>query len=270
MRLRHTLFAVPAFLLLLAAAPVRAQAPVDPSRNEITVFGGISILDAHGGSSYTIALPSIPGFPGFPGLPDLGDVQVNTETKLGSSAVFGARYAFYLKKQLALEADFSVAPTHDLTGNVGVCGPGGRCYGGADFDQSGMAESFTSAMGAFFGGPMGGRFRGMGGMRGGRLDGGRGFGGQNVTAWHYGAGVTYDILGGDVRPFVMLGAGAVTYDGARATNTDFVLRFGGGLKAYFGRVGLRVDAADYVVVDQYLSGRTEHDVHATGGVLVRF
>lgn len=274
MRLCHSPLAVPAVLLLLGgAAPAHAQAPapapaVDTSRSEITVFGGASILDARGGSTYTIGLPTIPGFPGFPGLPDLGNVQVNTETKLGSSALFGARYAFYLKKQLALEADFSVAPTHELTGSVGVCGPGGRCYGGAD--QAGMAESFTGAMNGFFGGTLGGRFRGMGGMRLGRFDGGRGFGGQNATAWHYGAGVTYDVLGGDVRPFVMLGAGAVTYDGARATNTDFVFRFGGGLKAYFGRVGLRVDAADYVVVDQYLSGNTEHDVHATGGVLVRF
>lgn len=271
---RPVALAVPAVLALLAAAPaLAADAALDPARSEISVFGGVSILDARGGSTYTIGLPSIPdfpGFPGFPGLPDLGDVQLTTQTKLDSSALFGARYAFYVKKQLALEADFAVAPTHDLTGSVGVCGPGGRCYGGSDYRQAGLTESFTDAMSGLFAGPAGRRFRGMAGMRGDRFDGGRGFGGQNVTAWHYGAGVTYDILGGDVRPFVTLGAGGVSYDGPRDGKTSLVVRFGGGLKTYFGRVGLRLDVVDHLVIDHYLGGDAEHDVHATGGLLVRF
>jgi hypothetical protein len=48
------------------------------------------------------------------------------------------------------------------------------------------------------------------------------------------------------------------------------LRFGGGLKILFGRVGARVDVVDNLVLDQFLSGKTEHDVHATAGLLVRF
>ena len=91
-----------------------------------------------------------------------------------------------------------------------------------------------------------------------------------MTAWHYGAGLTYDILGGDVRPFVTLGAGGVSYDGAPEAKTDFVLRFGAGLKVYFGRVGARVDAVDYLVFDNFLTGQDEHDVHITGGAFVRF
>lgn len=258
-------------LVVGAAAPARGQAPPspDPARSEITVFGGASILDARRGDTFTIGRPVIPvppGFPGFPDLPEL-DVRVETEAKLGSTALFGARYAFYVKKQLAVEADLAVGPGHDLTTDVGVCGPGGRCYGRGDFVPAGTGAGFDDSLVPFV---MGGRARGMGPRRGALADRGLRFGERNVTAWHYGAGVTYDVLGGDVRPFVALGAGGVTYDGASEAGTSFVLRFGGGLKAYFGRVGARIDVVDHVVVDHFLSEKTEHDVHATAGMLVRF
>jgi hypothetical protein len=38
----------------------------------------------------------------------------------------------------------------------------------------------------------------------------------------------------------------------------------------FGNVGARVDVIDHLVVDHFLSGDNEHDVHATAGFLVRF
>jgi hypothetical protein len=274
MKRRYLMSSILVVAVAYAAAPVRADdAGADPSRNEVVVFGGISILDARNSQQTTIALPAIPGFPGFPGWPGSGpsDIQVSTETKLGNSALVGFRYAFYLRKQLAIEADAAVAPSHDLQSSVDVCGSS-ACYGRGDYASAGSAQPFDSAIDAFFGGPVGGQFRGMGGMHAGegRFDGGHGFGGRSVTAWHYGAGLTYDILGGDVRPFVIVGAGGVTYDGAPKTETDFVLRFGAGLKVYFGRFGARVDAIDYLVFNNFLTGRDEHDVHITGGALVRF
>jgi hypothetical protein len=272
----YVLIAAAVAATAIAAVPARAadSASVDPARSEVSVFGGISILDARRSQQSTITVPDIPGFPGFPGLPGWsgstgGTIQINTETRLENSVLFGARYAFYLRKQLAIEADFAVAPSHDLRGGVDVCGPAGRCFGQGDYQQAGMASDFVGAMNGFFGGPMGGRFRGMDGMYGGH--GGEGwYGGRSVTAWHYGAGLTYDILGGDVRPFLVLGAGGVSYDGTSGAKTDFVLRFGAGLKVYFGRLGARVDAVDHLVFNQFLSGHDEHDVHITGGALVRF
>ena len=97
-----------------------------------------------------------------------------------------------------------------------------------------------------------------------------GFRTRGLTAWHYGGGLTYDVTGGDVRPFVLFGAGGVSYDGGRESSTDFALRFGAGLKVLFGRVGARVDVVDHLVPDHFLSGTAEHDIHATAGVLVRF
>ena len=158
---------------------------------------------------------------------------------MGSSALFGARYSREIKERLALEADLTIAPGHDLETR------GRGCIAELCFD-----------------GPSGAR-DGDGGFS-------RGFGDRSVTAWHYGAGLAYEITRGDVRPLLILGAGGVTWDAARTTQTDFVFRFGVGLKVLFGRVGARVDVVDHLVLDQFLTGKTEHDVHATAGLLVRF
>ncbi len=256
------------------AAPGRADdTTLDPARSEVSVFGGISILDARSSQTSTITLPAIPAYPGyrggpgFPGFPG-GDVQVNTETRLGNGGLLGLRYAFYLRKQLALEADASVVPGQDLRTSFGAfCGSPG-CFGPKGYP--GFGQPFEQAMNGYFGG-MGGSAsnRGMGAGYG-RYGQPFGYGGHDVTAWHYGAGLTYDLLGRDVRPFVLLGAGGVSYDGEAGSRSDFVLRFGAGVKLYFGRLGVRVDATDFLVFNNFLTGRDEHDLHVTGGGFVRF
>jgi hypothetical protein len=232
-------------LALVAGAPaLAADSPSAEPKNEIVVFGGASILDATRSRDMTIGMPGWMGdrWPGFP------DVQVRTETSLGSSALFGARYSRYVKERLAVEADLAVAPTHDLQVGGELCVDGG-CYGGAEGNR--------------VGGPWGrGPGRGEMGLEDLRS--------RSLTAWHYGAGLAYDITGGDVRPVLIFGAGGVSYSGARESSTDFALRFGAGLKVLFGRVGGRVDVVDHLVTDHFLTGKAEHDVHATAGVLVRF
>jgi len=272
---------IPSALLALALAAASPAGAADtgpatgPGKNELTVFGGISILDVERSAEGRFDLPQFPGFPGFPGRPGMSwpALEVRGETSLGESVLFGARYSRYLKDRLAVEVDFAVAPTHEVDGKIEVCAEGVGCFGGGDYDAAGLSQRWDSSVAGFLGGAMGQRFRDAGGFSrpgGGRFDG-RGFsGGRDVTAWHYGAGATYDVLGGDVRPFLLLGAGGVSYTGAIDGGTDFVLRFGGGLKAWFGRVGLRLDVTDHLVVDHELSGDTEHDVHATAGVAVRF
>jgi hypothetical protein len=235
------------FALLGGAGVAAADGTGADAKNEIVVFGGASILDASGGRDTMIGMPGWAGdrWPGFP------DIQVRTETSMGGSALFGARYSRYVKGRLAVEADLAVAPTHDLEAGGELCAEG-RCFG------RGMGDRMRGAWGS---GP------GMRDVGGVDLDGLRT---RNVTAWHYGAGLAYDITGGDVRPFVIFGAGGVSYSGAREASTDFVLRFGAGLKVLFGRVGARVDVVDHLVTDQFLSGDAEHDIHATAGFLVRF
>jgi hypothetical protein len=247
-------------LTFAALAPTALRAEDEKGdANELVVFGGISLLDASRSSETTIdagrALPSFgfggvtPGRGGFPGRPDLPTfsvpVTIGGETSLGSAPLFGARYSRRIKDRLFVEADLQVAPGHELESGVSGC-VAGVCIG------------------------RGQEAPGRGSARGGSLPLELGLGERNVNAWHYGAGLAYEITGGDVRPLVLLGAGGVSYDGARGADTAFALRFGLGLKVLFGRVGARVDVVDHLVLDHFASGDAEHDVHATAGLLVRF
>jgi hypothetical protein len=221
-------------LALLTALPAAAQEAAP--ENELTVFGGIAILNAGESSELTFPIDDLPDFPSFPGFPGgLPSITVHGETSLGSSALFGARYSRRIKERVALEADFAIAPTHELEPDFEVCVERFGCFG------EGTA------------------------LRGLRD---RGFDGRGVTAWHYGGGLTYDLAGGEVRPHLVVGAGAVTWDGASATN--LVFRFGGGIKVLFGKLGVRVDVVDHLVIDHFLTSDNEHDVHATAGFLVGF
>jgi hypothetical protein len=253
--MKNTRFTTLPFLITLALAlgvgsAGADDAPATDERNELVVFGGISLLDASRSSQTTIDVGSIdlPGMRGFgggfggrfgrPPIP-IPPVSFESETSLGSSALFGARYSRLIKHRLALEADLEVAPGHELEGRAGGC-VAGVCSGASEGRREGDVR-FTAGLGA-----------------------------RNVTAWHYGAGLAYELTGGDVRPLVLLGGGGVSWDGARTSGTDFVFRFGAGLKILFGRAGARVDVVDHLVLDHFASGKTEHDVHATAGLLVRF
>ena len=138
-----------------------------------------------------------------------------------------------------------MGPSHDLKANGSVCIEGGQCFGSGDFERMGARRALPDF----------------------NFDRARA---RPVTAWHYGAGLAYELTGGDVRPLLILGAGGVSWSGTSETSTSFVLRFGVGLKVNFGRVGFRVEGVDYFIPDMFLNGKSEHDVHVTGGLLVRF
>ncbi len=221
------------FIFLLIAGAAVAQGPGEPdAKNELAVFGGISILDAEASSEF-----SVPGFgdlPCHPGLSRLArwisrrhrprEDRTRIEPPLRRSLLA------LDQDRVAVEADLAIAATHDFDLGGEVCIGTLGCFGEAGARRGGI--------------------------------------GRGVTAWHYGGGLAYDVTEGDVRPFLVVGAGGVTWDGA--SDTDFVFRFGGGLKLFFGKLGLRVDVTDHLVLDHFLTEDNEHDVHATAGFLVRF
>lgn len=253
--MKNSRLAAFSILLTLTSLPA-ARAADAPSategKNEIVVFGGISLLDAsRSGQDQVFPLDratSVGSRFGFGRNPfplpiPLPPVSFSTESAIGSSALFGARYTRQIKDRLGLEADLTIAPGHEIETR------GSGCIGDLCFGEGGSRD-----------------FEGRGRVFGRGVP----FGGRNVNAWHYGAGLAYELTRGDVRPVLILGAGGVTWGGAREAGTDFVFRFGAGLKILFGRVGARVDVVDHLVLDQFLTKGTEHDVHATAGLLVRF
>jgi hypothetical protein len=253
--MRNTRLVALSFLLTLTSlhAARAADAPsAAEGKNEIVVFGGISLLDAtRSGQDQIFPLDRTTpvgsrfgfGRNPFPLPIPLPPVSFSTQSAIGSSALFGARYTRQIKDRLGLEADLTVAPSHEIETR------GSGCIGDLCFGEGGSRD-----------------FEGRGRVFGRGVP----FGGRNVNAWHYGAGLAYELTRGDVRPVLILGAGGVTWGGAREAGTDFVFRFGAGLKVLFGRVGARVDVVDHLVLDQFLTKDTEHDVHATAGLLVRF
>jgi hypothetical protein len=246
MLISRTLVALTILTLTLAPRPATAEDAADP-KNQILVFGGISVLDASREQTHTWALP----FPGGRGPFDLPfrpgrgfDVDLRTKTSLGNSPLLGVRYSRYIKGRLAVEADLAVGPGHDLETSGDVC-VAERCFG------SGILP-------------------GLPGPRPPGVDLLPRAAARRVTAWHYGAGLTYDITGGDVRPVLVFGAGGASWSGSGRAETDFELRFGAGLKILFGKVGARVDVIDHLVLDHFLSGKSEHDIQVTAGLLVGF
>jgi hypothetical protein len=91
---------------------------------------------------------------------------------------------------------------------------------------------------------------------------------ERVTAYHYGLGFAYELATGEVRPFLSVGAGAVTYDVPGAGGTSFAFEFGAGARLSFGEhIGGRIEVADRVIPDHFLSGATEHDVQVRAGAV---
>jgi hypothetical protein len=156
---------------------------------------------------------------------------------LGRSFLFGVQYSYYISDRATLEGTFSVAPAHDLEREFSFDCPDTRV----------CALLGTGTRDAPF-----------------RMDD------TTVVTYHYGANLGFDLTRGSWRPMALAGLGGVSFDGEGDSRTSFVFRFGGGVKGYFGRLGVRADVSDNLVFDHFLTGGTEHDLQVRGGVLVHW
>jgi hypothetical protein len=92
---------------------------------------------------------------------------------------------------------------------------------------------------------------------------------EKVTSYDYDATLLYHFTSSGVRPFVAAGLGGVSFDTPDGVRTNFAFSFAAGVKVNLGRVGARLEAADQLVLDHYLSGRAEHDLRLRGGFSFR-
>jgi len=228
-------------LLALAAlagltTPLAAE---ETPRDELTVLGGVSLLDVKTESDQGFEPIPLPGPAIYPPI-RFPEIRIREARTLGGSFVLGLRYGRYVMSRVALEVDFAVAPSHELGTALSLCVSDRGCRGGAE--SAAAVAPDLSFLGAR----------------------------QTVVAYHYGAGLAFDLLKGDVRPILLVGVGGVSWARPEQTETDLDLRFGAGVKLYFGTLGVRLEVVDHVETDNFVTGKTEHDVQASAGFIVRF
>lgn len=90
-----------------------------------------------------------------------------------------------------------------------------------------------------------------------------------LTAYHYRVGLAFDLTRGPVRPFLAVSVGGVTYDAEDGGKSNLALAARGGLKIYFGRLGLLLEVGDEVVPNHFLTNKAEHDIQLDAGFVLR-
>jgi len=215
-------------LVAVVATPAGAQTN---DRNELTVFGGVSLANLRDVSTDPARILLAPR-PASPILP-----SIERTATLGGSADFGARYGRRLSDTLTVEGDFAVAPGHDLEERFASgCPPDALCIAGP-----GVRLFVPDVL---------------------RVD--------RLVAYHYGGGVRLALLDGAVRPSVTGGLGGVTFTGSRLTDTRLAFRLGAGVETEVDSLTARLEVVDVIVADHFVTGRTEHDVHVRIGIGVRW
>jgi hypothetical protein len=219
MRAAGTAFLV--VLVTLAAVSADAQTT---SRNELTIFGGFSLLDAKTTSSRNpYILPLDPTISPLIFPPILG-----VSRSLGGSAEFGARYGRDVTDALTITGDFSIAPSHELSDRVSFgCPEPLLCIAVPDLAL--FAPDFSLS--------------------------------DRVVAYHYGGGLRLNVLPGTLTPSVTAGLGGVTFAGPHSSETSLAFRIGGGLSAAVRNLTTGLEVVDVVVSDHFVTSKVEHDVH---------
>lgn len=223
-------------LASLLAAPAASPPPAD-HRWEVTLDAGASLLsvDDTGESQRDIDLPAF-----APGLPTgavrtLLSGNLRLRTQVGGSMLEGFQVSRRVGSRGWIETGLQIAPMHTRRRSVSFACPAEVC---ALLGISSLDDALATE--------------------------------DRVVAYHYGLGFAYELARGDVRPFLSAGIGAVTYDIPDETNTDLAFDVGAGVRLGISeRVGARLEVIDRIVVDHFLSGGTEHDVHVRAGVTFR-
>lgn len=213
--------------IALAVTAVPAFAQTD-GRNELSVLAGMSLLD--------VTSHDLRGVPrGRRGLTlPFGNTRT---TSLDDSVELGVRYGRDISERIAVEADFSIAPGHELRDRLGFdCPPPMFCIAGPEIAL--FAPDILTT--------------------------------DRVIAYHYGGGVRVDLTEGDITPALIAGVGGVAFSGDDFSETDLALRLGGALRVSFNALNVRVEVVDVIVADHFVTKRAEHDLHIRVGFGVRW
>jgi hypothetical protein len=220
-----------------ASAAAQPAAPPPDHRYEVTLVFGASLLGAEADSGRAFPIDSVgPLEDLFPvGLRQLLPSSIRQQDRIGGSFLTGFQVARRLGRRAWLETEFLIAPAHTRRRSLSFRCPAEVCalVGILDLGEGLSVE-------------------------------------ERVTAYHYGLGFAYELARGDVRPYLSVGAGAVTYDLPREGATSFAFEVGAGARlAISDHLGARVEVADRIVPDHFLTGGTEHDLQVRAGAVFR-
>jgi hypothetical protein len=225
-------------VLAVTATPLAAQGAPSDHRYEVTLVFGASLLSAESDSAQPLPFDSLQTFEAL--LPAgtlrrLLPSTIQAHDRMGASFLQGFQISRRLARRGWLEGEFLIAPAHTRRRTTSFRCPAEVC---ALAGLSSLGDALANE--------------------------------ERVTAYHYGLGFAYELARGEVRPFLSVGAGAVTYDVPREGGTSFAFDVGVGARLSFGeRIGGRIEVVDRVVPDHFLSGATEHDVQVRAGAVFR-
>jgi hypothetical protein len=226
-----------ALALGLAAVPPCAAQTADDHRVEVTLVVGASLLRAEDAGRSFASDEILPFASALPAgtIRALLPTSLRQRTRIGSSMLEGFQVSRRLGSRAWIETGLLVAPMHTRRREISFSCPAQVCAlaGVPDLGRALSTE-------------------------------------DRITAYHYGLGFAYELARGEVRPFLSVGLGAVTYDIPKDAQTDLAFEVGAGVRLGFSeRVGARLEVADRIVPHHFLSADTEHDVHVRAGVVFR-
>ena len=92
---------------------------------------------------------------------------------------------------------------------------------------------------------------------------------ENIVVYQYDANFLYNLLTGDVQPYITIGMGGVASDLDNDVRNDFAFNYGGGAKFWFKKIGLRFELNDHVIPDYFLSDKTAHNLQIQYGLVFK-
>jgi hypothetical protein len=197
---------------------------------EVTILGGASLLDVTKDVQTPICLACLIPVPGEAFPPFRPpDFQTARRVSLGRGFLLGFRFGYDLGAKAQLEVGFAVEPSRTQRTEVTF-----RCLGGQPCPFLAIRPLQ-----------------------------------DKVASFDYDAALLYHLGGSKLRPFLTAGFGGISFDTPDRVRTNFAFNFGGGVKLSLSRVGVRLEAGDQLVLDHYLTGRTEHDLRVRAGLSFR-
>lgn len=88
---------------------------------------------------------------------------------------------------------------------------------------------------------------------------------RNMVVYQYEGNFLYNILTGDVQPYITIGVGGVASDLDNDVRNNFAINYGGGAKFWFKKVGVRFELNDHLIPNYFLSNKTEHNLQIQYG-----